>query len=133
MQCYTKLGQAAVNGQHSDARGEPVISFPLTVSLLQSLAICSWCEHRGVSRKSSSSRPRKSADDFQVSSHVFPGPKPLCGEHSTKRRAKEGGTRSEARCNILSSSSTALPSPAGHAGCYVRVAHSRRRDRQNAG
>lgn len=109
----TRLGQAAVNGQHNDARDEPAIS-PLTVSLLQSLTICNRRKHRRVSGKSSSSRSRKGAEDFQVSSHVFPGPKTLCGDHSTKHRAKEGGKRSAARCNIVTSSSTALlPLPGG--------------------
>lgn len=125
----TRPGQAAVNGQHNDARDEPAIS-PLTVSLLQSLTICSRRKHRRVSGKSSSSRSRKGAEDFQVSSHVFPGPKTLCSERSTKHRAKEGGKRSAARCNIVTSSSTALlPSPAGDAECYVRVTHTQRRDR----
>lgn len=112
LRCHvnSRLCQAAVNGQHNDARDEPAIS-PLTVSLLQSLTICSRRKHRGVSGKSSSSRSRKGAEDFQVSSHVFPGPKTLCGQHSTKHRATEGGKRSAARCNIVSSSSTALLPP----------------------
>lgn len=50
--------------------------------------------------------------------------------NARRNRAKEGGKRSAALCNIVTSSSTALlPSPAGDAECYVRVTHTQRRDR----
>lgn len=132
LRCHvnSRLCQAAVNGQHNDARDEPAIS-PLTVSLLQSLTICSRRKHRGVSGKSSSSRSRKGAEDFQVSSHVFPGPKTLCGQHSTKHRATEGGQtlRGSLQYSQQQQYRPSPPSPAGHAECYVRVTHTQRRDR----
>lgn len=61
------LGQVGVNVNVMMLRMPSVIS-ALTVSLR--LAVCSRCEYGGVPGKCGG-RPRKRAEDFQVSSHVF--------------------------------------------------------------
>lgn len=72
----------------------------LTVSLLQSLAVCSRSNHRGVSGESGAGRPRKRAEDFEISSHVSPA---LFTVRLTlnETRSKEGASRYETPSNIV--------------------------------
>lgn len=87
-----------------DLSPHPVIFFvsPLTVSLLESLAICSRCEHCGVSGEGGAGRPRQRAQDFQISSHVFFFSRPETLVRSTldETPSEEGAMCSQSLCDM---------------------------------
>ena len=105
--------KAEVNSEHNDAEDDTGNLSPLTVSLRHTLDICSRRKHRGVSGESGGG-PRKGAEDFQISSHIFRARITLrfrLGE----TRSKEGAKRCCALSNIVSGCrrTALLPLPGG--------------------
>lgn len=94
------------------------LSLQLTVSLR--LAVCSRCEHGGVPGKCGG-RPRKRAEDLQISSHCLLAQNDFLRLTLDEAQSEEGAKRSRALCNILSGSFSAAsrPRPDGTSCCYV--------------
>lgn len=105
--------------QHQDAEDDPGYCCPLTVSLLQSLAICSRCEYCGVSGQRSTGRPRKRAEDFQISSHVSPAR--ITVRLTLDESQSKEGVIAPSLPQYSRRQHRPSPSPAGHAVRYVRV------------
>lgn len=97
--------------------------FLLTVSLLQSLAICSRRKHCGVSGERGPSGPRHRGEHFQIPSHVWTTQNHLAV--NTRRNSER--IRDDVLRGFLQYSPPqhrpSSPSPPGHAELYVRGAH----------
>lgn len=112
---WAKLGQASTR-RHNDAEDA---CGALTVSL--GLAVCSRRENGGVPGKRGG-RPRKGAEDLQISSHCLLAKVTLFAANTRRSsERKEGAKRNRALCNILSGSSSAAsrPRPYQKSCCYV--------------